>query len=395
MSDDKKQLWVRRVFLLILDVLSVGLAGFLALFLRYDFRMQSIDMYYMERLFQYLPIQIVTVILLLILFHMYNSLWEFASLEEMTSIMAVCILAECLHYIGMKWVISGARDGFVMPRSFWPIEMLFLMMLIGGTRFFYRFLRRASNFYKTDTKSRIMIVGAGETANALIREIEVSKYLDGKVVCAIDDDKSKVHSYIQGVKIVGGRKDIPWAAEKYNVTDILIAIPVISRKELNRIVDYCNETTCRVKMLPNMSQVIKGEVSVSRLKNINIEDLLGRDSVELHTDKVMGYVKDKVIMVTGGGGSIGSELCRQIAKHSPKKLIIIEIYENNAYDIQQELMRSHPELNLVVLIASVRNTNRMKLIFETYHPEVVYHAAAHKHVPLMEVCPSEAIKNNV
>ena len=395
MNNDKKQLWIRRAFLLILDILSVGLAGFLALFLRYDFKMQSIDRYYEERLFQYMPVQIVTVILLLVLFHMYSSLWEFASLEEMTSIMVVSIVAECIHYAGMKWFIPGTENSYVMPRSFWPIEAIFLMMLIGGTRFFYRFLRRANNIYKTDTKSRIMIIGAGETANALIREIEVSKYLDGKVVCAIDDDKSKLHSYIQGVKIVGGRKDIPWAAEKYHVTDILIAIPMISRKELNRIVDYCNETTCRIKRLPNMSQVINGEVSVSRLKNVNIEDLLGRDSVELHTDRIMGYVKDKVIMVTGGGGSIGSELCRQIAKHSPKQLIIIEIYENNAYDIQQELIRTYPELDLVVLIASVRNTNRMKLIFETYHPEVVYHAAAHKHVPLMEVSPSEAIKNNV
>ncbi|MGN0170886.1 MAG: polysaccharide biosynthesis protein [Lachnospiraceae bacterium] len=395
MRSDLKQLWIRRAFLLILDVLSISAAGFMALLVRFDLSIGNIDAVYEGRFLSYLPIHIVVVVLVFWIFRMYNSLWAYASIEEMLNIMVACIVAEVLHLAGMSLYYSQVEWGWVMPRSFWPMELIFLMILSGATRFFYRFLRRVNNLYRTDSKNRIMVVGAGEAANAIIREIIVSKYLDGKVVCVIDDDKKKYHSYIQGVKIVGDRKSIPWAVDKYGITDIFIAIPSLPRKELKNIIDYCNETPCRIKALPSMTQVINEDVSISRLKDVKIEDLLGRDSVELHTDNVMGYVKNKAIMVTGGGGSIGSELCRQIAKHGPKQLIIIEIYENNAYDIEQELRVTYPELDLVVLIASIRNTNRMKQIFETYHPELVYHAAAHKHVPLMEASPSEAIKNNV
>ena len=395
MRNDLKQLWIRRAFLLILDVLSISAAGFMALLVRFDLRIENIDVVYESRYLSYLPIHIVVVVLVFWIFRMYNSLWAYASIEEMLNIMVACIVAEVMHLAGMSLYYSDVNLGWVMPRSFWPMELIFMMILAGATRFFYRFLRRVNNMTRTDSKNRIMVVGAGEAANAIIREILVSKYLDGKVVCVIDDDKYKLHNYIQGVKIVGDRKAIPWAADKYAVTDIFVAIPSLPRKELKNIVDYCNQTSCRIKALPSMTQVINEEVSVSRLKDVKIEDLLGRDSVELHTDNIMGYVKDKVIMVTGGGGSIGSELCRQIAKHHPKQLIIIEIYENNAYEIEQELRATYPKLDLVVLIASIRNTNRMNQIFETYHPELVYHAAAHKHVPLMETSPSEAIKNNV
>ncbi|MFW5646760.1 MAG: polysaccharide biosynthesis protein, partial [Acetivibrio ethanolgignens] len=248
---------------------------------------------------------------------------------------------------------------------------------------------------RTDSKKHIMIIGAGAAANTIIKEISESQYLDGKVVCAIDDDRVKLRSYIQGVKVVGDRRDIGWAVKRYNVTDIIIAIPSLPRKDLKTLVDICKETNCTIKTLPGIYQLINEEVSVSRLRNVEIEDLLGRDSIDLDTGRIMGYVKDKVVMVTGGGGSIGSELCRQLTKHQPKQLIILEIYENNAYDIQQELRTKYPKLNLVVLIASVRNSNRMEQIFEKYHPELVYHAAAHKHVPLMEDSPNEAIKNNV
>lgn len=395
MKSDVKQLWIRRAFLVILDMLCVAISGFLALLVRFDFSIAQIESQFEERLVTYLPIHMMIVLLIFIIFKMYNSLWEFASIEEMVNILMACIVSEILHFAGMNLFFSDLQKGWVMPRSFWPLELIFLMILVGGSRFFYRFLRRMNSIYRSDSKNRIMVVGAGEAANAIIREIMISKYLDGKVVCVIDDDKSKLHSYIQGIKIVGNRTAIPWAVEKYGVTDIFIAIPSLPRKELKNIIEYCNRTSCRIKALPSMTQLINDEVSISRLKDVNIEDLLGRDSVELHIENTMGYVKDKVIMVTGGGGSIGSELCRQIAKQHPKQLIIIEIYENNAYDIEQELRRVYPELDLVVLIASIRNTNRMKLIFETYHPELVYHAAAHKHVPLMEASPSEAIKNNV
>ena len=240
-----------------------------------------------------------------------------------------------------------------------------------------------------------MVVGAGEAANIIIREIITSRYLEGKVVCVIDDNKRKIGSYIQGIRIVGNRYDIVTMAERYQITDIVIAIPTLGIKDRKQIVALCKETNCNLKILPGMYQIINEEVSVSRLRNVGIEDLLGRETVELDNEKVMGYVRDKVVMVTGGGGSIGSELCRQIVKYKPKRLIILDIYENNAYEIQQELWRKYPELDLVVLIASVRNSNRMEQIFQMYKPDVIYHAAAHKHVPLMEDSPSEAIKNNV
>ena len=392
---EKKQLWIRRLFLVILDVISINLAGYLSLLVRFDFRMSNMEMEYTERVFNFFPIYTVLVIFILACFHMYNSLWEFASIEEMMNIMLACVVAETIHYVGLKIQYFGNVTGNVMPRSFWFIEMIITMILIGGSRFFYRFLRRLNSMAIGDVKKKIMVIGAGNAANSLIREILIDNNLKGKVVCVIDDDKEKKNSYIQGVKIVGTRKDIPWVAEKYGVTDIYIAIPSVSRKELKQIIEYCKETECRIKSLPAMHQLINGDVTVSNLKDVKIEDLLGRDSIVLNSSKVKESIEDKVVMVTGGGGSIGSELCRQIAKYNPKTLIIIEIYENNAYEIQQELKEMYPKLNLEVLIASVRNTNRMQKIFEKYRPEIVYHAAAHKHVPLMEESPSEAIKNNV
>ena len=252
-----------------------------------------------------------------------------------------------------------------------------------------------NNRYRIDKKKHIMIIGAGEAASAIIKEITTSQYLDGKIVCAIDDNTSKIGSYIQGVKIVGNRYDIKASVDKYTVTDIIIAIPSTTKKDLKPILDICKETNCSLKILPGMYQLINNQVSVSKLRNVEIEDLIGRDVIELDTESIMNYVSNKVVLVTGGGGSIGSELCRQIVKHNPKQLIIVDIYENNAYDIQQELLRKYPQLDLVVLIGSVRNTDRMEYIFKKYRPELLYHAAAHKHVPLMEVSPNEAIKNNV
>ena len=390
-----KQLLVRRAFLLALDVLLINFASLCAIVIRYDFSISHVSPQYSEAILEYaLPHTVITIGIFFI-FRLYHSLWKYASIEEMTNIIYACIVSEVVHYVGMNLVLERSLRGYVMPRSFWPLDLLFLVAFVGGSRFLYRALRLFNHQYRTDSKKHIMVIGAGAAANMIIKEITESQYLDGKVVCAIDDNKAKRHNFIQGVKVVGNRYDIVWAVEKYNVTDIIIAIPSISRKELKSLVDICKETNCHIKTLPGIYQLINEEVSVSRLRDVQIEDLLGRDTIDLNTDKVMGYVKDKVVMVTGGGGSIGSELCRQLVKHEPKQLIILEIYENNAYDIQQELKRQYPELDLVVLIASVRNSNRMEQIFSEYHPEVVYHAAAHKHVPLMEDSPSEAIKNNV
>lgn len=385
-----KQLLVRRAFLILLDILLINLSSWVAIVIRFDFRISQVDPKYIEYLLNYNVIHVITTLFVFFIFKLYHSLWKYASIEEMTNIIYACVVAEGIYYIGMRRIA-----GYRMPRSYWPLDLLFLVVTIGGSRFVYRALRAINNEYRTDSKRHIMIIGAGEAASAIIKEISVSEYLDGRVVCAIDDNRIKLHSYIQGVKIVGDRHQIVYAALKYNITDIIIAIPSLPRKELKELIGICKETNCVIKILPGMYQLINEEVKVSRLRSVEIDDLLGRDPIRLDTEKIIGYVSDKIVMVTGGGGSIGSELCRQVAKHRPKQLIIVDIYENNAYDIQQELLSKYPNLNLVVLIASVRNTNRMDYIFKTYQPDLVYHAAAHKHVPLMEVSPNEAIKNNV
>lgn len=240
-----------------------------------------------------------------------------------------------------------------------------------------------------------MVVGAGEAGAMVIKEFQNSRYLDQKVCCVIDDNEAKQGKYLRGVQIMGTRNDIGFLARELNVDEIIVALPSVPQSEVREILQICQETGCKLKVMPGIYQMINGEVSVSRLRKVEIEDLLGREPIKLQVESVMGYVAGKTILVTGGGGSIGSELCRQIAAHNPKRLIIADIYENNAYDIQQELKQKYPKLDLVVLIASVRNVHRINSIFETYRPEIVYHAAAHKHVPLMEDSPNEAIKNNV
>lgn len=394
----ERQRTIRRAFLLLLDVLGVNIAGYIALWLRFDCSVESMDSVYIDRLVDCMVLHSVVCVIIFFGFHLYNSLWEYASLEEMTRILYACAVTEVLRFGWLSFYYRGAGLGYAMPRSFWPMELFILIGIVGGSRILYRVLRRINKrdqIIGLESRKRIMIIGAGSAADVIMREIMSKRYLDSKIVCIIDDDKRLTNSYMHGVRVVGTRTDIPDVVEKYNVTDIYVAIRSITRKELKNIIEYCSKTNCKVKVLPSMRQVIDGELNVSRLRDVKIEDLLGRDTIELHTELVMGYVSNKVVMVTGGGGSIGSELCRQIALHEPKQLIIVDIYENNAYDIEQELRRTHPELNLTVLIASIRNTNRMREIFEKYHPELVYHAAAHKHVPLMEASPSEAIKNNV
>lgn len=384
-----RKLLVRRMFLVLLDILLINASAYLPLLLRFDFRLAAIPVEFSEAVLTYMPVNTIVTLIVFFIFRLYHSLWRYASVEEMTNIMYACTLSAICQYIGIK--LSGLH----MPRSYYPLFLVFLIMTIGGSRFLYRFLRMTVNKTHSDSKNRIMIIGAGEAANVIIREITNSAYLDGKVVCAIDDNKAKFKSFIQGVKIVGNRYNIIENAIKYDITDIILAMPNAPRSDIKQIVDICKETGCALKILPGMYQLINEEVSVSRLRTVEIEDLLGREPVQLDIEGIMNYVKGKIAMVTGGGGSIGSELCRQIVKHQPSQLIIVDIYENNAYEIQQELIRKCPGLDLVVLIASVRNTNRMNFIFEKYRPNIVYHAAAHKHVPLMEVSPNEAIKNNV
>ncbi|SHM76168.1 NDP-sugar epimerase, includes UDP-GlcNAc-inverting 4,6-dehydratase FlaA1 and capsular polysaccharide biosynthesis protein EpsC [Anaerosporobacter mobilis DSM 15930] len=385
----ENKLLLRRIFLIILDSLMINVCAFMAILIRFDLSFNNIPTHYLDAILAYVPWNTVITILIFYCCRLYHSLWKYASIDEVTNVMIGCILAAAAQYIGIHVM------NLHVPRSYYPLSMVFLMVGVVGTRFIYRFLRLLSNRYHGAKKSRIMIIGAGEAANVIIREITVSQYVDGSVVCIIDDNRSKVGRYIQGVKIVGTRHKIVEAARKYEITDIIIAIPTAPRKEIRSILEICKETNCTLKILPGIYQLINEEVSVSRLRTVEIEDLLGREPVRIDAREVSDFLRGKIVMVTGGGGSIGSELCRQIASFSPAKLIIVDIYENNAYFVQQELKNRYPKIELEVLIASVRNTNRMDQIFDKYRPEFVYHAAAHKHVPLMEDSPNEAIKNNV
>lgn len=388
-----KELFIRRVFLIIYDLIAINLAIFLALFVRFELSLHDpFPMYYGMAVRYLIPTMAVT-IFLFALFHMYTSLWAYAGVNEMINIFLACILSSGAQ-LAIVSFLPPEKD--FLPRSYYLIYPLLLFLLESVSRFSYRGIR--SYIHKrreTEKTTNVMIVGAGNAGEMLMREIGNSCYVDKKVVCVIDDTPGKIGNLIHGVRIVGDRHSIPEMAEKFDVKEIMIAIPSATEKQIKEIVDICKDTGCNLKRLPGVYQLINGEVSVSKLQDVDVTDLLGREPVRVNIASIMDYVSDKVILVTGGGGSIGSELCRQIASHKPKQLVIVDIYENSAYDIQNELKQDYPELDLVVLIASVRNTRRMDRIFEKYRPEIVYHAAAHKHVPLMEDSPNEAIKNNV
>lgn len=384
------KLLFRRLFLVSYDIAAILVASAMALLLRFELDYKAIDDRFIEAVWKYIPINIIVTIIVFYFFKLYSSLWAFAGVSEMQNIVAACILTSVIQMGGM--LLLDLRP----PRSFYFLYGMVFVFLIMLSRFAYRAIRLVRRKKRLATEGRrTMVIGAGEAGSMIIKEIMTSEHLNLKVACAIDDDPTKAGSYIQGVKVVGDRTKIVQYAESMSIDEIIIAMPAVRKSKIKDIIDICKETGCELKILPGMYQLMNGEVSVSKLRNVEIEDLLGREPVAVDLEQIMSYVQDKVVMVTGGGGSIGSELCRQIAGHNPKQLIIVDIYENNAYDIQQELISKYPELDLVVLIASVRNTARMNNIFEKYRPNLVYHAAAHKHVPLMEDSPNEAVKNNV
>lgn len=385
------QLLIRRVCLIILDILCIIAASFLALLTRFEFDFHQIPPEFLKVIYEYGPFIIVVTLIIFTFFHVYSSLWEYAGIEEVFSLIAACLLSAVAKIVVISFTWS------TMPRSWYVLDTMYLMILIGTTRVSYRLirLRRQNRKFPWAKRKKVMIIGGGEAGRTLITEIQNSKYLDQKVACIIDDDPKKIGRYIKGIKVVGNRDSIKKNVKRYNIQQIILTIPSVNSARIRPIVEICQDTNCELMILPGVYQLVTGEVKASKLRPVKIEDLLGRDEVHINLNEIMDYVSGKVIMVTGGGGSIGSELCRQIAEHSPKQLIIFDIYENNAYDIQQELVRKHPELDLVVLIGSVRDENRIDSIFEQYHPEIIYHAAAHKHVPLMEDSPNEAIKNNV
>ena len=388
---DRIQLLVRRIFLVITDIILINGSVFLSLIMRFEINIASVPEEYIQKyIVNVIPFTIVTLIIFWC-FRMYHSLWQYASIAELYKIVEACVVAELAHLCVTSFM------GWMLPRSCYFTSGVFLIVAMSASRFMYRLLRQLINEYRhTSEQLKIMIIGAGEATSVLMREISNSRYLDNsKVVCIIDDDLGKVGKYIRGVKIVGTRDHIKEYARYYDIDEIIFAIPSASTKDKREILNICKETSCNLKILPGVYQMVDGEINIKDLRNVDVLDLLGRDPVKVDIESIMGYVKDKTVLVTGGGGSIGSELCRQLVSHKPKCLVIFDIYENNAYDIQQELKIKYPDANVVTLIGSIRNTSRLESVFEQYKPDIVYHAAAHKHVPLMEVSPNEAIKNNV
>ena len=386
-----KKLTFRRLFLLLCDVAIIIISSAMGLLLRFDLSPKKVDPLYIEAVWSYLPINILVSLIIFYILRLYHSIWRFAGVIEMQNVFVATMISSLLQYAGYQ--ITGNR----VPRSYYFLYGGVLFLLTLSSRFAYRFVRylRRKKFDSKELK-QVMIIGAGNAANAIIKEINTSEHIRNTVVkCIIDDDPNKQGTYIHGIKVVGTRNDIIDCAGLYHIDEIIIAMPSAPKKAISEIVDICKETSCTLKILPGIYQFMNDEISVSKLRNVEVEDLLGRDPIKVDIDSIAGYIKDKVVLVTGGGGSIGSELCRQLAQRQPKQLIIVDIYENNAYDIQQELLRDNPDLDLVVLIGSVRSSKRMNSIFKNYRPQIVYHAAAHKHVPLMEVSPNEAIKNNV
>ena len=382
---------VRMVILAIVDVLTMIVNSYLSLILRYEGHYSWINEEYIDSIQTYMLINIITTLIIFLVLNLYSSVWTFASIHEVVMIVAACTLSAAFQALGMQFLMLH------VPRSYYVFYWFFMIATTSTTRFSYRVYSIVKHEFGHKKGQRIntIVIGAGEAGSMIVQELKTSRNLNRKVVCIIDDNPSKKGKYLHGIKILGNRNDIVRLAEKLNAQEIILAIPSASSKDTKEILRICNRTTCKLKVLPGMYQLITEEVSVSKLREVSIEDLLGRDTIDIDVESVYKHINNQVILVTGGGGSIGSELCRQIAAHNPKLLIIFDIYENNAYDIQQELIKKFPSLKLVTLIGSVRNTKRIEDVVERYRPDIIYHAAAHKHVPLMEDSPNEAIKNNV
>ncbi len=381
--------WWKSLVVAFLDAVSLIVISFAALWIRFDFSFFEIPPEYLTACEKVIPVIVCINLVFYYLFRLYRSIWRFAGATEVVRAVG------CYMVLLPIYLFLAYHFPYRLPRSIYAI--IYVLGFIGcvGIRLSYRFLRSLEHIWYTHGNAdRVMVVGSGDAGRMIIRELKHSNELDSDVVCAIDDNPGKWGKSIEGVPIVGGRYDIKEMVEKYHISHIIFAIVNLDRKERQEILRLCNETAVPVRTVPGVYQLINGEVSVAGLKEVEISDLLGRSEIKVNNSEIMEHISGKVVMVTGGGGSIGSELCRQIAAANPGKLIVYEIYENNAYNIQQELIRKYPQLDLEVLIGSVRNTNRVNWVLSHYKPEIIFHAAAHKHVPLMEVSPNEAIKNN-
>lgn len=379
------------VYLLIYDVLVINASWFFGLLLRFDLRYSSIPPEYLNAYLKFAPFYTLFTVIVFYIFRLYNSLWRFASFSELNRILGATGVTTLFHVVGITAFLHR------MPVSYYVVGAAAQFCLVTAIRFSYRFviLEKARRDKNLKSVHNAMIIGAGAAGLVILKELKVSNDANARPLCVIDDNPNKWGRVMDGIPIVGGRDSILESVKKYNIDQILFAIPSATAEEKRDILNICKEAGCELLTLPGIYQMTNGEVSLSKMKPVAVEDLLGRDPIKVNMDEIFRHLKGKSILVTGGGGSIGSELCRQIAGHEPGKLIIFDIYENNAYEIEQELKRKYPELNLVVLIGSVRDSRRINRVFEQYKPDIVYHAAAHKHVPLMETSPNEAIKNNV
>ena len=388
-----KKLIFRIILLVLMDMLIITAAGPLAIYVRYNlfFEPQAIE--FIENIFQYLPVNLILTVIVFAVFRLYQGIWKYASASDLVNIILACLVSAVTQTVGMT--LMGLR----FPRSYPFMYFAVLTAGISIFRFTYRiiaYFRQKQQGLIKEGKTNTMIVGAGEAGNTLLKELQNSKFVEQNVCCLVDDDPGKIGKYLRGVLVAGNRKDICRLAEEYHIDEIMIAIPSASHAEIQELLDICSQTSCKLKVLPGIYQLVNGEVSVSKLRNVEIEDLLGREPIDTQVESIMGYVSGKVVLVTGGGGSIGSELCRQIMRYQPRRLLIFDIYENCAYELETELKNKYgPEAPVITLIGSIRDKARLDEVFDTYHPSVVFHAAAHKHVPLMEISPAEAVKNNV
>ena len=364
---------VSTVLLMVVDMILINCAGFLALFVRFELNYEELAQSGFLLTFSKTAFaSTVFAIMIFILFRLYSSIWEYAGISELIRIIIACFLSTCFD-----WVYIRISPNTV-PRSYAILRFLFLVAFISCLRFSGRVSRGVLSASQRNGKKRTMLIGAGESGEVILREMQRSSHAKNRIVCIIDDDRKKHGKRLHGVKVVGAREAILSAAEKYRVEEIIIAIPSATAEQRRALLKICQVTDCKLLTLPAIYQLANGEVSVEKIRSVDVLDLLGRDAIKTNLDEISGYLSKKTVLVTGGGGSIGSELCRQIAKYSPKKLIIFDIYENGAYFVQQELLKNYPSLSLEVLIGSVRDRKRVFEIFEEYKPDIVFHAAAHK-----------------
>ena len=380
------------IILGVLDILMMIIAAYLALLTRFEFYPSQIAPVFLKSVFEYMPLNLFCSVIIFMAYKLYSTQWKYAGISDFLNVIKAVLIVSVFQLIGismLRWEI---------PRSYF---FLYLVYLLLGT-FFIRLIVRLIQGKELITikdmnkkKVPVMLIGAGEAGSIILNEIKKSSYVNKSIKCIIDDNQAKRGTYLSGIPVVGNRHTIIRNAIKYDIEEIIVAIPTLTAKDRKEILEICKQTGCHLSMLPGLYQLINSEVTVSSLREVEIEDLLGRESIKVNLPSIMSYVKGQIVFVTGGGGSIGSEICRQVARYEPKKLVIIDNYENNAYEIQMELKRNYPQLDLKVLIFSVQNQLRVHNVFEEYHPDIVFHAAAHKHVPLMEDSPHDAIKNNV